>query len=109
MNEPTTRATVSIFDYKRVENCIRYWFVSYADKYYITSERKAKAHWVQNIMHNPRVTFTVSSKSFEGIARAVDKRIENKLAEEVSSLMHIKYGWSDGLVVELTPYREQIE
>ncbi len=33
---------------------IEIWFVLYAGKYYVFSERKEKAHWVQNIMHNPR-------------------------------------------------------
>jgi hypothetical protein len=76
--------------------------VSYADKYYIISERKEKAHWVQNVMHDSRIMFTVKSSSFEGIARIVDKNTDSKLAEEVSNLMHIKYGWSDGLIVELS-------
>ena len=80
---------------------IEIWFVSYADKYYVMSERKEKAHWVQNVIQNPKVLFTVNSKSFEGAARIVDKHSESKLAEEVSSLMHTKYGWSDGLIVEL--------
>jgi deazaflavin-dependent oxidoreductase (nitroreductase family) len=88
---------------------IEIWFVSYADKYYVISERKETAHWVQNIIHYPKVMFTVNSKSFEGTARVVDKHSESKLAEEVSSLMFRKYGWSDGLIVELTPYREQVE
>jgi F420H(2)-dependent quinone reductase len=88
---------------------IEIWFVSNADNYYIISERKEKAHWVQNIMYNPRVLLTVNSSSFEGVARIVDKLIEHKLAEEVSSLMHTKYRWSDGLIVELTPYNKQIE
>ena len=76
--------------------------MSYADKYYIISERKEKAHWVQNVMHDSRIMFTVKSSSFEGIARIVDKNTDSKLAEEVSNLMHIKYGWSDGLIVELS-------
>jgi deazaflavin-dependent oxidoreductase (nitroreductase family) len=88
----------------RIEHRIEIWFVSYADKYYIISEHKEKAHWVQNIMHNPRVMFTVNSKSFDGIARIVDKHSEPKLTEEVSDLMHTKYRWSDGLIVELIPY-----
>jgi hypothetical protein len=41
--------------------------------------------------------------------RIVDKHTEYKLAEEVSSLMRTKYGWKDGLIVELTPYKEQVE
>jgi hypothetical protein len=69
---------------------IEIWFVSYAGKYYVVSERKEKAHWIQNIIHNPRVKFTVNSKSFEGTARMVDKHTEYKLAEEVSSLMYKK-------------------
>jgi deazaflavin-dependent oxidoreductase (nitroreductase family) len=86
---------------------IEIWFVSYAGKYYVISERKEKAHWVQNIMHNPRVMFTVNSKSFEGTARTVDKHAEHKLVGEIANLMNTKYGWSDGLVVELTPQKEQ--
>ena len=88
---------------------IEIWFVLYAGKYYVISERKEKAHWVQNIIHNPTVLFTVNSKSFEGNARVVDKNTDSRLVEEVSNLTHTKYGWSDGLIVELTPYKEQIE
>jgi hypothetical protein len=53
--------------------------------------------------------FTVNSKSFEGTARVVDKLAEHKLAKQISSLMYTKYGWGGGLIVELTPYNEQIE
>jgi deazaflavin-dependent oxidoreductase (nitroreductase family) len=93
----------------RREHRIEIWFVSYTDKYYIMSERREKAHWVQNIIHNSRVTFTVNYKSFEGKARIVDKNADSKLVEEVSNLVHTKYGWSDGLIVELTPYKEQFD
>jgi deazaflavin-dependent oxidoreductase (nitroreductase family) len=86
---------------------IEIWFVSYAGKYYVVSERKENAHWVQNIIHNPRVMFTVNSNSFESTARTVDKHSEHKLAGEIASLMNSKYGWSDGLIVELTPQKEQ--
>ena len=88
---------------------IEIWFVSYTDKYYIMSERREKAHWIQNIIHNSRVTFTVNYKSFEGKARIVDKNADSKLVEEVSNLVHTKYGWSDGLIIELTPYKEQVD
>ena len=93
----------------RRDHRIEIWFVSYAGKYYVISERKENAHWVQNIIHDQRILFTVKSKSFEGTARIVDKHTESKLAEEVSNLMYTKYGWSDGLIVELTPYKEQVE
>jgi uncharacterized pyridoxamine 5'-phosphate oxidase family protein len=88
---------------------IEIWFVSYDDKYYLTSERKEKAHWVQNIIHNPTVLFTVNSKSFKGTARIVGKLNEHKLSGEIARLMNTKYGWSEGLIVELTPYSQQVE
>ncbi len=88
------------------EHRIEIWFVFYDDKYYVVSERREKAHWVQNIIHDSRVVFTVNSNSFEGTARTVDKHTEHKLAGKIASLMNTKYGWSDGLIVELTPYKE---
>jgi len=88
---------------------IEIWFVSYVGKYYVISERKEKAHWVQNIMHNPTVMFTVNSKSFEDTARTVDEVTEQKLAAEIANLMNAKYGWSDGLIVGLTPHNQQVE
>jgi deazaflavin-dependent oxidoreductase (nitroreductase family) len=88
------------------EHRIEIWFVSYAGKYYVISERKEKAHWVQNIIHNPIVMFTVNSNPFEGTARTVDKHTEHKLAGEIASLMNTKYEWSDGLIIELTPHNK---
>ena len=84
------------------EHRIEIWFVSHADKYYVVSERREKAHWVQNIIYNSRVMFTVNFRSFGGKARIVDKNADSKLVEEVSNLMNTKYGWSDGLIVELS-------
>jgi hypothetical protein len=60
-------------------------------------------------MHDQRVLFTINSKSFEASARLLDKPNEDKLDGEKSHLMHRKYGWSDGLIVELIPYKEQVE
>ena len=70
---------------------IEIWFIDYSDKYYIMSERLNRAHWVQNIIHNPRISFTVNEKTFEGNARIIDNDKESKLAAEVSNLMDAKY------------------
>lgn len=64
------------------------------------SEHREQAHWVKNVLHNPNVSFSVAGREFEGMARAVK---EPKLVAEVSKLMDAKYGWSDGLIVELAP------
>jgi hypothetical protein len=67
------------------------------------SELHRHAHWVRNIMHNPRVSFTVGLETFKGTARIVDQDKESNSADEVSKLMDTKYGWDDGLIVELIP------
>ena len=78
---------------------IEIWFVENEKKYYIVSERKKKAHWVQNIMHDPKVLFTVKHNTVEGTARIVDKSKEPKLSSEISKLMSAKE--VDGLIIEL--------
>lgn len=83
---------------------IEIWFVEYNSRYFIMSERKKKAHWVQNIMHNPKVSFSVNSRKFEGNAKIIEKddNTNSKLILEVSSLMYDKYKWNNGLIVELS-------
>ena len=83
---------------------IEIWFVEYNERYYIISERLESAHWVQNIKHNPKVSFSIDNENvFKGIARMIDQEKEPGLAGEVSKLMNTKYKWSQGLIVELTP------
>jgi deazaflavin-dependent oxidoreductase (nitroreductase family) len=81
---------------------IEIWFVEYDGKYFILSERRRYAHWVQNIIHNPIVSFTVNHTTFTGTARMVDQHKEPELTARVSKLMSIKYGWNEGLIVELS-------
>jgi deazaflavin-dependent oxidoreductase (nitroreductase family) len=81
---------------------IEIWFVENEEKYYVISERRKHAHWVQNFIHDSKVSFSVGEKTFNGSARIIDKGNEPKLALEVSKLMAEKYKWSGGLIVELT-------
>lgn len=82
---------------------IEIWFVEYNERYYILSELLDSAHWVQNIKHNPKVSFSLNDNVFKGTARIVDQEKESGVAGEVSKLMNTKYKWSQGLIVELTP------
>jgi uncharacterized pyridoxamine 5'-phosphate oxidase family protein len=81
---------------------IEIWFVEYNKRYYILSECKKASDWVQNIISDPNVSFNVNNKAYTGYARLVDKNKELTLANTVSDLMFRKYGWNDGLIVELT-------
>jgi hypothetical protein len=85
-----------------IQHTIEIWFVEYNKRYYILSERKKVSDWVQNIISDHNVSFNVNNKTYKGYARLVDKNKEQTLANAVSDLMFRKYGWNDGLIVELT-------
>jgi hypothetical protein len=70
---------------------------------WVISERHNHAHWVQNIIRNPKVSFAVDNNIFKGTGRIVDQDKELKLTNEVSKPMSAKYGWNEGLIVELIP------
>ena len=82
---------------------IEIWYVDYNDNYYVMSERRKRAHWVQNIIHDPRVLLTVNETTFEGIARLIDQEKDAKLASHIANLMSTKYKWDRGLIVEIIP------
>src|SRR5918995_2819853 len=83
------------------EHKIEIWFVEYNGRYYIISERKDNAHWVRNIIHNSKVSFSIDNTTFEGSAQIVNREKESELAAEVSKLMNTKYGWIEGMIIEL--------
>jgi deazaflavin-dependent oxidoreductase (nitroreductase family) len=81
---------------------IEIWFVEQNKKYYILSERGKDTHWVQNILHDPKVSFQVNNQAFDGYGRVIeDAATEKDLIHRISELMDKKYGWNDGLIVEL--------
>ena len=84
------------------EHTIEIWVTENNKKYYVLSEHKKDSDWVQNIISDPNVSFKVNNKTYKGYARIVDKSKESTLANAVSDLMLTKYGWNDGLIVELT-------
>ena len=81
---------------------IEIWFVEAEGKYYILAEF-AHSHWVQNIAKNPRVRVRVGDLKFEATARAVDPAHDAVAWEMARRLEREKYGWSEGLPVEITP------
>ena len=82
---------------------IEIWFVEHEGLYYIASELGYRSNWVQNIKHNNEVSFRVGKNKFNGTARVIDRNKEPELAAKVSALMHVKYHWGEGLIVELKP------
>jgi hypothetical protein len=58
---------------------------------------------VKNLRAESRVAVRVGRRSFAAQARVVDAKAEAELARAVRTLSEKKYGWGNGLVVELDP------
>ncbi len=84
---------------------IEIWFAAHEGRHYLISELRERADWVRNILADPRVRFRIGreGESISGRARLVRAEDEPALASAVGSLFHARYGWSDGLIVELAP------
>jgi deazaflavin-dependent oxidoreductase (nitroreductase family) len=81
---------------------IEIWFVEAEGKYYILAEF-AHSHWVRNIAKDPSVQVRVGDLEFEATARALDPVQDAPAWETAQRLEREKYGWGDGLPVEITP------
>jgi deazaflavin-dependent oxidoreductase (nitroreductase family) len=79
---------------------IEIWFTERGARFYVIAEEGERAHWVRNLLADPRVEWRVGERRFTGRARVVDGAV----GAAVQALSAAKYGWGDGLVVELTPH-----
>ncbi len=84
---------------------IEIWFVEDAGHYYLIAERREAAQWVKNIEHDPAVLFRVGRRGESGPLAPATARIvrQAEVVSRVAALMDEKYGWSDGLAVEVLP------
>ena len=82
---------------------IEIWFTERGGLFYLIAEQRERANWVRNIQAQPQVKVRVGDRQFVATARAVPNDREPELTAAVKALSNAKYGWSDGLVVELTP------
>jgi deazaflavin-dependent oxidoreductase (nitroreductase family) len=84
---------------------IEIWFTQHGGRYYLVAEHRQRAQWVRNLMVTPSVRMRVGRRSLAARARVVDTKAEAELARAVRKLSEEKYGWGNGLVVELDPTR----
>ena len=80
---------------------IEIWFVVSEGKLYILAEHFHKAQWVKNIERDPRVRVRVGKREFEATARVLDRRRDAEAWKTAQQLEIEKYGWGDGLPVEI--------
>ena len=81
---------------------IEIWFTHRDGRFFLIAEHPT-SHWVQNVRANPEVQVRVAGNSFTARARAVSRETEPELHRAIADLSRDKYGWGDGLVVELVP------
>src|SRR5262245_43411131 len=87
---------------------IEIWFTEHGDCYYLIAEHRERAHWVRNLQAQPRVHVRLGDRTFKATARVVYDDDEPELAAAVKALSDAKYGWSDGLVVEIAPEAQNL-
>ena len=82
---------------------IEIWFTRREGRYYLIAEHGARADWVRNLRADPGVRVRVGDERFSGRARVLDPSAEPELSAAARVLSEAKYGWGDGLVVEIVP------
>jgi deazaflavin-dependent oxidoreductase (nitroreductase family) len=82
---------------------IEIWFVIHCDRFYLFAETGEAAAWVKNIRHNPEVVVRIGTPRISATARVLDREIDRELWDQVATIANRKYGWGDGLPVEITP------
>ena len=82
---------------------IEIWFVVCGERFYLFAETGEAALWVKNIRRNPRVTVRIGAHQIGATARVLDRDADRQLWDRVAAIADRKYGWGDGLPVEITP------
>lgn len=82
---------------------IEIWFTELDGRYYIISELGRRSQWVRNLEARPHVHVRVGKREFAAIARVVPESTERALWTMVRAGSVEKYGWGNGLIVELRP------
>jgi deazaflavin-dependent oxidoreductase (nitroreductase family) len=82
---------------------IEIWFIVCRERFYLFCERGEDAGWVRNIRRNPKVSVRVADRRIDATARVLDHQRDRKLWNEVQAIANRKYGWGEGLPVEITP------
>ena len=81
---------------------IEIWFTHADGKFYVIAEYTT-SNWLQNLQADPAVQVRVAGSGFSAYARVLTPETDAELNASIQALSTQKYGWGDGLVVELVP------
>jgi deazaflavin-dependent oxidoreductase (nitroreductase family) len=82
---------------------IEIWFIFRRDRFYIFAEQGEAAGWVKNLRRSPDVIIRIRERRIKAVARVLDYRMDRQLWDEVQAIAARKYGWGDGLPIEINP------
>jgi deazaflavin-dependent oxidoreductase (nitroreductase family) len=82
---------------------IEIWFVYHQGKLYLNAEHGRCTQWVRNLLQTPWVQVHLREWTWDGHARPLDPDQDRQLWAAVAALSRHKYGWGEGLPVEITP------
>jgi deazaflavin-dependent oxidoreductase (nitroreductase family) len=82
---------------------IEIWFIVYRDRFYLFAETGEAAAWVKNVKNDPEVMVLIGERQIGATARVLDRETDRELWDRVAAIADRKYGWGDGLPVEVTP------
>ncbi len=82
---------------------VEIWFVAYQGRLHVLAEHFHQTNWVNNIKMNPLVSVRIGGRQLQASARILDPGLDADSWRAVQDLSREKYGWGDGLPVELTP------
>jgi len=81
---------------------IEIWFTDRNGRFYVIAEYPT-SHWVQNLQADPHAKVRVAGKKITARAAFVSPQANPELHRAIQEQSRNKYGWGQGLVVELDP------
>jgi deazaflavin-dependent oxidoreductase (nitroreductase family) len=81
---------------------IEIWFTCRAGRFYVIAEYAA-SQWVKNLQADANVRVRVGGELWTGKARIIQPDAEPELNAAIQELSRRKFGWGEGLVIELIP------
>jgi deazaflavin-dependent oxidoreductase (nitroreductase family) len=87
---------------------IEIWFVALGEKLYLLAEHFHRAHWVQNIQRDANVKIRIGQREWRATGRVLDPEADREQWELAQELCRKKYGWGEGLPVEISDLRLSI-
>jgi deazaflavin-dependent oxidoreductase (nitroreductase family) len=73
---------------------IEIWFATDGQRLYLLAGGRGRAHWVRNLVADPRVRVRIGGRSLDGRARVIEGEASDPIARR---MLAAKYqGWTDG-------------